>query len=120
MTFAFPVIELVDRFTIAKVKYEKTDGANWEELKFYMAQVKLLDMDLIAEELVELEDIHRRIWAMEDDFKKCRIDGASLEEIGRRALEIRDLNNHRVQYKNAIAEKLNDPVKEIKQNHASE
>jgi hypothetical protein len=28
MTFAFPVIELVDRYTIARVKYKKTNGAN--------------------------------------------------------------------------------------------
>ena len=57
---------------------------------------------------------------MEDDFKKCRIDGADLSEIGQRALDIRDLNNYRVQYKNSIADKLNDPVREIKQDHTSE
>jgi hypothetical protein len=36
-------------------------------------------------------------------------------EIGRRALEIRDYNNKRVMFKNLIAEKLNDPIREIKQ-----
>ena len=43
-----------------------------------------------------------------------------LSEIGRRALDIRDINNGRVRYKNAIAEKLNDAVREIKQDHASQ
>ena len=118
--FAFPIIELVDRYTIARVKYEKTGGANAAELEFYSAQIAKLDKQLIQAELVILEDIHRRIWAMEDDFKKCRIDGADLAEIGQRALDIRDLNNYRVQYKNSIADKLNDPVKEIKQDHISE
>ena len=118
--FAFPIIELVDRYTIARVKYEKTGGANAAELEFYSAQIAKLDKQLIQAELVILEDIHRRIWAMEDDFKKCRIDGADLAEIGQRALDIRDLNNYRVQYKNSIADKLNDPVKEIKQDHTSE
>jgi hypothetical protein len=112
--FEFPVIELVDRYTIARVKYEKTDGANATELLFYHQQIAQLPMDRITTELAELENIHRQIWAMEDDFKKCRIDGADLSEIGRRALAIRDLNNHRVQYKNAMAEKLNNPVREIK------
>jgi hypothetical protein len=118
--FSFPVIELVDRYTIARVKYDKTSGANAAELDFYTAQMAKLDMQLIQAELSVLEDIHRRIWAMEDDFKKCRIDGADLSEIGQRALDIRDLNNYRVQYKNSIADKLNDPVKEIKQDHTSE
>lgn len=118
--FSFPVIELVDRYTIARVKYNKTNGANAAELEFYSAQIAKLDKQLIQAELFILEDIHQRIWAMEDDFKKCRIDGADLAEIGQRALDIRDLNNYRVQYKNLIADKLNDPVREIKQDHTSE
>jgi hypothetical protein len=120
MTFEFPVIELVDRYTIARVKYEKTNGANQAELDFYQTQINKLDVNLIQAELTELENIHRRIWAMEDDFKKCRIDGAELSDIGKRALDIRDLNNHRVEYKNSIAGKLNDPVRDIKQDHISE
>jgi hypothetical protein len=39
-----------------------------------------------------------------------------LAEVGRRALEIRDYNQFRVKLKNAVAEKLNDPVREIKTN----
>jgi hypothetical protein len=118
--FSFPVIELVDRYTIARVKYEKTNGANSAELDFYYKEICKLDLATIQAELLALEDIHRRIWAMEDDFKKCRIDGADLAEIGQRALDIRDLNNHRVKYKNSIAEKCGSAVKEIKQDHTSE
>lgn len=118
--FKFPVIELVDRYTIARVKYDKTAGANQAELDFYQREISKLNVELIEDELVELENIHRRIWAMEDDFKKCRVDGMDLAEIGRRALEIRDINNHRVQYKNSMALKCNDAVREIKQDHTSE
>jgi hypothetical protein len=118
--FNFPVIELVDRYTIACVKYDKTNGANAAELEFYKKQIDQLDYESIKPELLELENIHRRIWAMEDDFKKCRLDGVDLAEIGRRALAIRDINNHRVKYKNLIAERLNDPVREIKQDHISQ
>jgi hypothetical protein len=39
-----------------------------------------------------------------------------LSEIGRRAMEIRDYNQFRVNLKNAVAEKLNDTVREIKTN----
>ena len=34
MTIIFPVIELVDRYSIAKLKFDKT-GANAAELEFY-------------------------------------------------------------------------------------
>lgn len=118
--FKFPIIELVDRYTIARVKYEKTQGANSAELEFYQQEIDKLDVNLIQADLTELENIHRQIWALEDDFKKCRLDGIDLAEIGRRALEIRDINNHRVRYKNSIAEKCNSAVREIKQDHTSE
>lgn len=111
----FPAIELVDRYTIARVKFEKTNGANIHELEFYIDQMKAFDINLIHQEVERLTEIHRRIWAMEDDFKKRRIDGASLEEIGQKALDIRDLNNHRVDLKNKIADAVSDAVKEIKQ-----
>lgn len=111
----FPVIELVDRYTIACVKFEKTNGANRDELDFYTEQMKEINKALIDKELNELMQIHRDIWAMEDDFKKCRIDGASLEAIGQRALDIRDLNNYRVSLKNKIADTVGDAVREIKQ-----
>ena len=114
MQFEFPIIELVDRYSIAKVKYEKTSGANAAELEFYENQMQSVDKILIWDELNALKILHDKIWNLEDDFKKCRIDGTDLAEVGRRALEIRDYNNMRVQIKNNIAEKLNDPVREIK------
>ena len=112
--FQFPIIELVDRYTIAIIKFEKTSGANAAELNFYNRQMQKMDTDSIQQELDELAEIHRRIRDMEDNFKKCRIDNAPLDEIGRQALAIRDLNNHRVSYKNSIAEKMQDLVREIK------
>ena len=105
----------MDRYVIAQVKYERTQGANAPELDFYEHQMQNLDQNIIAYELEQLKVLHNNIWNLEDDFKKCRIDGTDLAEIGRRALEIRDYNNQRVFFKNQIAEKLNDPVREIKQ-----
>ena len=35
----FPIIEIVDRYAIAVVKHEKTNGANQEELNFYLDQI---------------------------------------------------------------------------------
>jgi hypothetical protein len=114
LEFKFPVIELVDRYTIARVKHNKTEGANQAELDFYQQQIDQLDITKIKNWLVVLEELHAMIWVMEDDFKKCRIDGTDLAEVGRRALAIRDHNNLRIQVKNHMAGLLGDPVREIK------
>lgn len=116
LEFKFPVMELVDRYTIAQVKYNRTGGENAKELDFYEQQMNNIDKTLIWNELQAFKILHDKIWSLEDDFKKCRIDGTDLAEIGRRALEIRDYNQFRVQLKNAVAEKLNDPVREVKTN----
>ncbi len=112
--FKFPLIELVDRYTIAQVKHQRTNGANQEELDFYQAQFKEFDFEKISVWLTALVDLHNSIWDLEDDFKKCKLDNVDLEEIGRRALEIRDFNNLRIQMKNHMAKLLDDPVREIK------
>jgi hypothetical protein len=115
----FPVIEIVDRYAIAIVKYEKTDGANQKELDFYTAQLNEISIDPKNPKLIELIEHHRYVWSLEDDFKKAKIDNLPLEEIGRRALIIRDVGYKRVDLKNDFAKLLDDPVREIKQHHLS-
>ena len=44
----------------------------------------------------------------------------SLQEIGRRAIAIRDFNNQRIAYKNSVARILGHPVREIKQDHLAD
>jgi hypothetical protein len=116
----FPIIEIVDRYAIAVVKYEKTNGANQEELDFYLDQINASGIDPLDPKLVELIEHHRYVWSLEDDFKKAKIDNLPLEEIGRRALYIRDIGYRRVDLKNDFAELLNDPVREIKKDHITE
>ena len=115
----FPVIEIVDRYAISVVKHEKTNGANQEELNFYLDQINEVGIDPLDPKLVELIEHHRYVWSLEDDFKKAKIDNLPLEEIGRRALYIRDIGYRRVDLKNDFAELLNDPVREIKKNHVT-
>ena len=115
----FPVIEIVDRYTIAVVKHEKTNGANQEELYFYLEQMKEANINPSDVKVIELIEHHRYVWSLEDDFKKAKIDALPLEEIGRRALHIRDIGYRRVDLKNALAEMVNDPVREIKQDHVT-
>jgi hypothetical protein len=110
----FPIIELVDRYCIAKLKFAKLAN-NKEELDFYTEQLHDIDVELISEELTRLYDVHARVWDLEDDFKKYRVEHMyDLAEVGRRALHVRDIMEERYVIKNVIADKLNDPVKEKK------
>lgn len=115
----FPIIELVDRLSIAELKFEKTQ-ANQAELDFYQAQVKTLNLDCVAAQKAQLDQIHRSIWELEYLIKTGQEQKLSLEEIGRRALAIRNLNKIRIQLKNEMAQILGDCVQEIKKDHASE
>lgn len=112
----FPVIEIVDRYAIAVVKHEKTNGANQAELDFYLEQLKSININPINNKIIELIEHHSYVWSLEDDFKKGRIDQLPLDEIGRRAIHIRDIGYKRQDLKNALAEFIDiDNVREIKQ-----
>ena len=115
----FPVIELVDRYSIACLKYDKTQ-ANKEELDFYKTHLAEYDILSVVNELEQLYNIHKQIWDLESQLKSGKEDELPLEEIGRRAIAIRNLNNQRIKLKNTMAEKLGCSVKEIKHNHLSE
>jgi hypothetical protein len=119
MTPIFPIIELVDRLAIAEVKFKRTK-ANEEELLWYMNQALRIDLTQIVNEYEDLKRIHDEIWELEAELKTGREAELSLEEIGRRAIAIRDHNNKRVALKNSIAEKLGCSVREIKKDHLSQ
>jgi len=116
----FPVIELIDRLAIAEVKFKRTHGANAEELTWYMNQAIKYNIEDVEDLYMNLVAVHNTIWDLESELKTGREAELPLEEIGRRAIAIRDHNNERIRIKNAIAEQLECPVREIKQDHLSE
>ena len=120
MNPVFPIIELFDRWAIARVKFQNTAGANATELEFYAQQVDSYDVASVQHLLEDLEQIHREIWDLEKELKTGREDSLPLDEIGRRAIAIRDHNNRRIQIKNLMAEQLDCRVREIKRDHLSE
>jgi uncharacterized protein YdcH (DUF465 family) len=109
----------VDRLAIAEIKWQRTQ-ANHEELEWYQQQMQQLDVSLIAQHMQRLQDIHNSIWELEKQLKSGQEHQLSLSEIGRRAIEIRNLNNKRIQLKNQMAEILSCPVREIKHEHISQ
>ena len=115
----FPIIELADRLAIAEVKFDRT-GANQTELDWYTEQFAVYNSNLIRAQIDALKVIHNNIWDLEWQLKVGREKELPLEEIGRRAIAIRDHNNQRIAIKNALAEQLNCKVREIKKDHLSE
>ena len=110
----FPAIEIVDRYTIAVVKYNKMNGENSEELDFYRLQMTEINIPLDHSLILDLIKHHDYVWSMEDDFKKMRVDNLPLDVIGQRALLIRDVNVNRITLKNQLADLVNDPVRDFK------
>ena len=116
----FPIFELVDRYTIAKLKYELTND-NLPEWEFYQAQLADHDISSVATQLEQLYQIHKKIWALESELKSGAEAQLELAEIGRRAIEIRDWNHKRIALKNHMADLLGQGhIHEIKHNHLSE
>jgi hypothetical protein len=78
----FPVIELIDRYTIAKLKFSKTQ-ANLDEIEFYNEQLKYYNLNLVSQELDELYQTHSTIWSLEAELKSGQESKLSLEELGK-------------------------------------
>jgi hypothetical protein len=114
----FPIIELIDRYAIAKLKWQKTES-NKEELDFYTHQISGIDTSKILDLIDELTDIHMEIWNLEWQLKQGVEDQLPLAEIGRRAIKIRDYNNKRVAIKNKCASMMNSDIIEVKTDHLS-
>ena len=73
----------------------------------------------IYEYVNKLKEINGKIWDLESDIRKGKEQELGLEEIGRRALKIRDLNKIRVGYKNEMVKKYGEGFEDIKINHGS-
>ena len=116
-----PVLELIDRLCIARVKHARTQGANQVELDWYEAKLRELPQSAELDDAIQaMTDIHHAIWDLEWQLKSGVEQMLSLQEIGRRAIAIRDFNNRRIAYKNSVAGILNHPVREIKQDHLAD
>jgi hypothetical protein len=121
-----PELELIDRLCIARIKHERTSGANQDELDWYEARYQELVSRLTASQIEKLKfniseitAIHNQIWNLEWQLKSGVEHMLTMAEIGERAVAIRDWNNKRITYKNSIAELFNLKLREIKTDHLS-
>jgi hypothetical protein len=115
----FPITELIDRYLIAQIKHEKT-GQNIIELDFYKTQIGNIDLNSVTLLMDELKSIHLAIWGLEKELKTGTEQDLPLDEIGRRAIAIRNQNHKRIKTKNKIAKILGCEIVEYKREHLSE
>jgi hypothetical protein len=68
----------------------------------------------------KLYNINGEIWNLESDIRKGREKELGLEEVGRRAILIREWNKKRVAIKNQMVDLFEEGFKDIKVNHGSD
>ena len=114
-----PLSEIIDRYTITKLKSERTDENVSNELRTYKTEMDSLDYleqsSQIASFMDRLYEVNGKIWDTEGDIRKG-IE-MPLEEIGRLALKVRDLNSKRNEIKAEIVDACAEGFKEIKINY---
>jgi hypothetical protein len=72
----------------------------------------------IVTNAMRLMFMNRLIWELENEMRNGGEDRLGLEEVGKRAIKIRDFNKKRIEYKNVINEVAKD-FKEVKVMHRS-
>lgn len=116
------ISDILDRYSIAILKRDRANAENQieiKELEFEIEKYKNNNFD-IQEFIEKLIHVNGKIWDLESDIRKGKEGELGLEEVGRRAIAIRELNKKRVGYKNKIVDIFGEGYKDIKMNHASE
>ena len=114
-----PLSEILDRYTITKLKSERTDEDVSNELRTYKKEIDnpvyVERSNQIISFIDRLYEINGELWDTEGDIRKG-VD-MPLEEIGRLALKVRDLNCKRNEIKAEIVDTFSEGFKEIKINY---
>ena len=114
-----PLSEILDRYTITKLKSERTNEDVAEELRTYKREIDHPDYieksKQIALFIDKLYEINGELWETEGDIRKGV--AMPLEKIGRLALKVRDLNCKRNEIKAEIVDTFSEGFKEIKINY---
>ena len=108
-----PLSEIIDRYTITLLKSQRTDEDVSEELSANKKEIP--DGDSVNTFIDRMYEINGKIWDTEGDIRRG-VD-MPLEEVGRLALIVRDLNQIRNGIKGEIVDEFAEGFKEIKVNY---
>jgi len=114
-----PLSEILDRYTITKLKSERTNEDVFDELRTYKTEIDNPDYIERSSQIVSFIDrlygINGQLWDTEKDIRNG-VD-MPLDEVGRLALKVRDLNCKRNEIKGEIVDVFAEGFKEIKINY---
>lgn len=124
----YPLEELIDRLSITQLKIERIPiledkGVWFNAVREYSTSIgeyignKDCTHDQIEEWSEELYSINGQIWDLEADIRQGK--NIALDEVGRRAISIREHNKIRVGIKNKIIKIIKKGYPDIKINHGS-
>lgn len=112
--------DVIDRWTIAYLKLYRGMIDTTKEQGSYSEYCQNYDQKVLKEAFDRLLQFNGDIWTLESDIRKGKEGELGLEEVGRRALAIRDLNAGRIRIKNELNERFKEGFVEEKVNHASQ
>lgn len=123
-----PISEIIDRFTITKLKTERTNEDVSDELNAYKSEIEQYNLDDVSPYVDRMYVINGTLWNYETKMRKlmdCKnrttqvvdVNDLPLDEIGKLALLVRDLNGTRNGVKSEIVEKFSEGFKDIKINY---
>lgn len=124
----YTVADIFDRLSILELKIKRIENSGMEEEH---QQYKNEFSDLMSEYKEYLVPhlsflfeaifyVNKQIWDLENDIRNEREKELGLEEVGRRAIKIREWNKKRIKIKNLINYLTNSGFQEIKSTEAKE
>lgn len=117
MNMKYPTPDLYDRYTIECLKRDRAGANNSSHIIALSNEID--DRNRNEDFIARLYEVNGQIWDLESDIRKGKEAELGLEEVGRRALAIRNINRQRIFIKDEIAQAFGE-YGEKKYNHASE
>ena len=115
--------DIIDRLTILTRKVFRGEEDAYKELEYLREGLNKESYpgDIILA-CIRLAHQNWAIWDLENDIRKegDPVTKFGLEEIGRRAMKIRDYNKKRIQYKNDLNQLSKKSFKEFKIEHRAQ
>ena len=123
-----PISELIDRYTISKLKSERTNEDVSHEVNSYSEEIGQYNTEEVTPYVEKMYEINGTLWDYETRMRKLMdsrngtgpvvdANDLPLAEIGKLALLVRDLNGTRNGVKSEIVEKFSEGFKDIKINY---
>jgi len=123
-----PISEIIDRYTISKLKSERTSEDVSHEVNSYSEEISQYNTEEVTPYVEKIYEINGTLWDYETRMRKLMdsrngtgpvvdANDLPLAEIGKLALLVRDLNGTRNGVKSEIVEKFSEGFKDIKINY---